>query len=296
MLKPLPIMKSPLIALVLLGGLLPLTGREKPGTEWNVAIPEPISNGSPQKPARKLDPIDFQVLHSRTKQVRVTESPEMSGLPPIVGIINVTVQLVEDPQLSEPPPPLPPLPPDDPAVVARMKEFAKKYRGADLVFLSATIYDHSRTFLRIYPNGGIESEIGAWSNIDFNHFSGFGIFRITENDGTVHDCGLLMGIGNVNSGENRGRPVGKGLNPIKLQIPELPDLSAGGPAFVVTGGDVEGDAMDTLSQVHELYRKEGARMETDFLAREKARAERRVWLLANPPKPKDVTIRFWRRK
>jgi hypothetical protein len=30
-------------------------------------------------------------------------------------------------------------------------------------------------------------------------------------------------------------------------------------------------------------------------AREKAYAARRAYLLANPPKPKDVTVHFWKR-
>ena len=53
--------------------------------------------------------------------------------------------------------------------------------------------------------------------------------------------------------------------------------------------------MNTLAQVHDLYRKEGVRMEEAFQAREKAHAERKAYLLANPPVPGDVTIRFWKR-
>jgi len=46
----------------------------------------------------------------------------------------------------------------------------------------------------------------------------------------------------------------------------------------------------------ELYRKEGASLEQAFYDREKAQAERREYFLANPPKPKDVTISFWKRR
>ena len=38
------------------------------------------------------------------------------------------------------------------------------------------------------------------------------------------------------------------------------------------------------------------RIQADFRAREKILAERKAFLAANPPKPKDVTIRFWDRK
>jgi hypothetical protein len=50
-----------------------------------------------------------------------------------------------------------------------------------------------------------------------------------------------------------------------------------------------------LEQIHDLYRKEGARMNEAYHAREKARAERKAHLLVNPPKPQDVMIRFWKR-
>lgn len=36
-------------------------------------------------------------------------------------------------------------------------------------------------------------------------------------------------------------------------------------------------------------------MEAAYHAREQARAERKAYLLANPPVPEDVTIRVWRR-
>ena len=75
----------------------------------------------------------------------------------------------------------------------------------------------------------------------------------------------------------------------------MPDHADGGPAFVLVEGDAKSAAMDTLEQIHDLYRKEGERMEEAYHAREKARADRKAYLLANPPTPNDVTIRFWKR-
>jgi hypothetical protein len=283
-------------SLALFGGLLPLSGQEKALPEWDVEIPGPISDGTPSSPAPKPEPIDFNVLTSRTKRVEVTEAPEMPDLPPIKGTINMTVQMVEDPGLPDPPPPLPVLPPDDPAVLARMKEAREKYRGTELIFVSATVYDHSHTFLQIYPNGNIEGEVSAWTNIDFNHFSGFSTFRVKEDDGTFRDYGLLMGIGNSDTVKMRERLAQRGRGFEAPEIPALPDLAVNGPSFVVVEGEKGSEAMNTLSQIHDLYRKEGVRMEAAFHAREKAYAERKAFLLANPPKPEDVTIRFWKRK
>lgn len=225
----------------------------------------------------------------------VTKAPEMPDLPPIKGVINVTVQLVKDPGLPDPPPPLPALPPSDPAVVARLAEARRNYRGTELVFLSATVYDHSRTLLRIYPNGKADGEIIAWSNLDFNQFGGFASYRVTASDGTFHDYGLLMGIGNENAAAMAQRLARFGKDYDKPQIPKLPDLAVYGPAFLVIEGQENGEAMATLTQVHDLYRKEGARIEDAFHGREKAYAQRHAYLLAHPPVPENVEIQFWKR-
>lgn len=272
-------------------GLLPSRGQEEFARKWDVEIPVPISDGTPSPPIPKPEPIEVKVLSSRTTRMDVTEAAEMPDLPPITGTINVTVQFVEDPKLTDPPPPLPALPPDDPAVVARLAELAEKYRGTELVFLSATVHDHNRTLLRIYPNGRVGDSVTAWSNLDFNHFSGFSTYRVKDAvDETIYDFGLLMGIGNQNA-QQRAK-YGRSDAP---EIPEMPDFAEGGPSFVVVEGDAKSPAMDTLEQIHDLYRKEGARMEEAYHARVNARAERKAYLLENPPKPDDVTIQFWKR-
>ena len=265
-------------------------------TKWDVEIPGPITDGTPSPPPPKPEPIDFTVLNSRTTRMDVKEAPEMPDLPPITGTINVTVQVVEDPNLPDPPPPLPPLPPNAPAVVAKLAELAEKYRGTELVFLSATVYNHNRTFLRIYPNGRVVDSVTAWSNLDFNHFSGFSTYRVKDGeDGTLYDFGLLMGIGSTDTKRWAELAAEKGFEYKAPEIPEMPDLADGGPSFIVVEGDAKSPAMDTVEQIHDLYRKEGTRMEEAYNAREKAREERKAYLLANPPKPQDVTVRFWKR-
>jgi len=288
------------ISAALLGGLLPICGQESPVSGWDVEIPVPISNGTRAEPAPNPEPINFKVLSSRTQRLQVTEAAEMAGLPPIKGTINITVQMVKDPGLPDPPPPLPALPlpalpPSDPLVIARLRQLRESYRGTELVFLSATVFDHSRTLLRIHPNGKLEGEVTAWSNIDFSHFSGFSTYRVHHEDGTFSDYGLLMGIGNTDSYRMLRRLAKYGYFYDLPEIPKLPDIAISGPSFVVVGGETQGEAMDTLSQVHELYRKEGVRMEEAYHAREKAYAERYAYLLKNPPVPEDVMLRFWKR-
>lgn len=286
-------------AVLLIGAGFSGLNAQETATKWDVEIPVPITDGTPSPPVPKPEPIDFEVLSSRTTRMDVTKAPEMHDLPPITGTINVTVQLVENPNLIDPPPPLPALPPEDPAVIARLAELRENYRGTQLVFLSATVYDQNRTFLRIYPNGRLVDSVTAWSNLDFNHFSGFSTYRVKDaEDGTLYDLGLLMGIGGIDTRRWKEMAEAQGIEykgPEIPEIPEMKDLADGGPAFVVVEGDAKSPAMDTLEQIHDLYRKEGTRMEAAYHARVKAHAERKAYLLANPPKPKDVTIQFWKR-
>lgn len=291
-------MKLLSMTLAMLGGLMSLNGEETAIPRWDVEIPVPITDGTPSPPIPKPEPIDFKVLSSRTTRMDVTKAPEMHDLPPITGTINVTVQLVEDPTLADPPP-LPALPPEDPAVLARMAELTEKHRGTELVFLSATVYDQNRTFLRIYPNGRFVDSVTAWSNLDFNHFCGFSTYRVKDAvDDSLHDFGLLMGIGGIDTRRWKKMAEARGIEykgPEIPEIPNMPELADGGPSFVLVEGDAKSPGMDTLEQIHDLYRKEGTRMEEAYHAREKARAERKAYLLANPPKPDDVTIQFWKR-
>ena len=283
-------------------GLFFSAAAEQIVTKWDVEIPAPITDGTtspPPPPPPESEPIDFKVVSTRTTRMDVTEAPEMPDLPPVSGTINVTVQLIENPNLIDPPPPLPPLPPEDQAVIARMAELREDYRGTELVFLSATVYDQNRTFLRIYPNGRADGSVTAWSNLDFHHFSGFSTYRVKDAvDGTLYDYGLLMGIGGIDTRRMKEVAEAQGIEYKGQEIPEIPimpDLADGGPAFVLVEGEKHGSAMDTLEQIHDLYRKEGVRMKEAYHAREKARADRKAYLLANPPKPNDVTIRFWKR-
>ena len=300
------IMKSLPISFALLGLVLPVMGEDKPSstshdkpiTKWDVKIPEfeSIADGTPSKPAAKREPIAFKVIGSRTKKMDVVRTPEMPGLPPITGRINVTVRKVQDPGIPDPPKPLPTIDPTDPKVIARMEELREHYQGTSMIFLSASVYDHKRTLMRIHPNGDVENEVTAWSNLDLNHLTGFSTYQVDDAvDGTPHYYSFIMGIGNENSKMYTKLASRNGWQYTPPEIPKLPDLQEGGPAFVVMEGKADSPAMATLEQIHDLYRKEGKRMEAAFHAREKAYAERKAYLLANPTKPKDVTVSFWRK-
>jgi hypothetical protein len=228
----------------------------------------------------KPEPLDFTVLASRTQRVQVTQAPPMEGLPPVTGTATLKVEMVEAPELPAPVEPLGELPAQDAAATAQIQEFREQHPSGEFIFISATVYDHVRTYLRIFPNGQADREVAVWSNVDFNHFAGLGSFRVKDADGTSRDIGLMMSLGNESG--------------IKDGAPSLPALAAAGPSFIVTKGDCP-EAVESLKRLHQLYRNEGETLKQASLARTKALEAKKAAFLASPPKPADVTVRFWQR-
>ena len=241
---------------------------------------------TPEPPVEEVQPIqpvsrpDFQIEATQVKLIDVVESAPMPGLPPVEGTMTLTVHNVLDPGLPDPPPPAPPAV-DDSQAVGGLEELNFKQRNFGMVMLSATVYDHKRTLLQCNISGGGETqEITAWSNLDFNHFCGLGGFEVTAANGEVRSYSLMMSIGDETA--NHEGPV----------IPVIPD---GVPAFVIQSEHPEPISLTVIEDLHAYYRTEGPRMAAAAAAREKAYEEQKAYLLANPPKPKDVTVHFWKR-
>ena len=257
------------------------------------SIAGPLSDGTPSPPPPPVAKPDFHIESTQAIRMDVVRAPEMPDLPPVEGTITVKVHTVTDPGLPDPPPPpLPPLPVTDPLVRERLAELGARYKETRIAFVSATVYDHSRTLLRCHPNGDTGRQITTWSNLDFNHFCGIGGFEATGADGQVRRYSLLMAIGNENT-ERLGRALA--ARGIEYQGPEIPAMPDDGPAFVIGTENPDPAGVTLVEDLHALYRAEGARMAAACAAREQAREDRKAYLLANPPEPKDVTIHFWKR-
>ncbi len=242
-----------------------------------------VADGKSTYKAPKPEPIDFEVIKSRTQKVQVKESPEMAGLPAPEGMMNLKVELVNEPELEELLP-LPLLEAKDPAVVARVGELSKEYPESKLLLVSASVYNNSVTQFRIQANEPGAKEITGWSNIDFKHFSGFATYQVKGTDGVLRSYGLVMSVGDIDGQDT------------SVNIPRLPHLATNGPAFVLTEGEINDPKTKQLVEdIHNLYKVEGKRLEEANRKRTKAYEDRKAYLLANPPKPKDVTIRFWNR-
>ena len=293
--------------LAMLAAAVMLPWPQAPGGESNGAaaatapatteatIPGDISDGSPSPPPPPVEKPDYRILSTQVKQMEVVKAPEMPELPPVEGTVTITVHTVSDPGLPDPPPPLPALAADDPQVQSRLAEMRANHGETRILFLSATVFDHSRTFLRCFltGTGNAGKEITAWSNLDFNRFCGFGEFEAKGADGEVRKYALLMAIGNEDTARRCASLAAKGIENDGPVIPALPDDK---PAFLIQTEDPDPAGVTLVEDLHALYRCEGARMAEACAAREKAREERKAFLLAHPPKPEDVTIHFWKRE
>ncbi len=279
----------PILAAILCGQGFAQEVRTPPTTTV-ATLPVPvIDNAPPKEPIKKPD---FKIESTQVKLIDVVESPPMVGLPPVEGTMRLTVHNVADPGLPDPPRPAPPIV-DDSKTLVGLEPSNVNRRDMGMVSLSATVYDHKRTVLRCNIFGGAErKEITAWSNLDFNHFCGFGNFEAKGTNGVVRSYSLMMGIGNENT-ETRGELLAsKGF---EYEGPEIPVIPDGAPAFVIQTENPDPESVTLIEDLHALYRAEGTRMAEAAAARQKANEERRAYLLANPPKPKNVTVNFWKR-
>jgi hypothetical protein len=205
---------------------------------------------------------------------------------------DVIMQRVTDPGLPDPPPPPPPMSEKEYEALRaseEWKEVVGKHKDSQMLFLSATVYDHKRTFVRWYGNGTPMKCFAAWSNVDFNHLSGLGGF---ESDGIQY--ALLMGIGNADTARSNLR-ISKPTP--EIGEPAVPDLPSDRPAFVLVEGDEKDiEGMAPMLGIHKLYTVEKSRFAAAYVGRERARVEREAYLKAHPPITPDTVIQFWSRK
>ena len=233
----------------------------------DMAIIGPIEDGTPPPPAPLSAPSCFNVMATRVRQL---------------SDHKVIMHRVADPGLPDPPASPPPMNKQAMAALRaspKWQAMIAKRGKATVIQLSATVVDHEATFLRWRYEG---EEYQAWSNIDFNHFGGFGEFTKSGRRYL-----LFMELGNVNS-----EPV-----PMPGWPGEPPELAADGPAYILVKGDSSKPAaVEPIGALHDLYLAAGERLAAAYEGREHARAGREAFLKAHPPVPSDTVVYFWPRK
>lgn len=89
----------------------------------------------------------------------------------------------------------------------------------------------------------------------------------------------------------------RGIEIPEPELPDLPSLEENGPVYMLTEGDEsDAKAMELMDVLHDLYEAENERLVAAYQGREIARKEREAFLKANPPQPKDVVLRYWRKE
>jgi hypothetical protein len=278
--------------LILCVGLLQAETEQQTRTapaSTSASIPSSSEEDTAPTPPPTPETPTFQIESTQTKLLEVTEAPPLPDLPPVTGTITLKVHAVADPGL--PPVIEPPFLTTQEITEPNAAESETDPQAESrIAYISATVYNHSRTLITCQLDGSTDKAITAWSNLDFNHFSGFPIFQATTAQGTTRSYALFMGVGNetITPSEQQSLPEDS-----LHKIPNLPD---GTPTFLVETKNPDPETLTLLEDLHALYRSEGTQMANAHAAREKAYQTLKNQLLAHPPEPKDVTIHFWKRE
>jgi hypothetical protein len=165
-------------------------------------------------------------------------------------------------------------------------------RETEFVFIGATVYtskdqpDQPRTLVQLWPQGSKEP-ITCWSSANWNWLAGFGSFQGT--DGRHYALIMSHSTEDVERMEELHQRFGG-----TYQSPTPPEFPAGRATFQVTSGASDAETLAPLQALHDLYNAESAQLQAAHEAREAANKQQEAERLANPPQPKDITLRYWR--
>lgn len=143
---------------------------------------------------------------------------------------------------------------------------------------TATVYPGPRTFLSWthISAEGTTREISGWSNIDFNHLDS--INDILGTDGSQHT--FMLGVGTESESDAGHLP---------------PPFESEAPTFIPDQADIPAEALVVVDSLHKIYANESEMLAAAHAGREAARLAEEAEeaeLLANPPPPKDLIIRY----
>ena len=210
----------------------------------------------------------------------VATAPEIRAVFAPAEVLETTVTRQGDRDITvqrlalDPNDPIKPVFPTPPASFPAESAPASTYDApsAYLLMLSATVYPGPRTFLNWSHRfaNGTSREFSGWSNIDFNHFTG--IATLLGTDGNQHTFVMAVGTEQAHA-EN------------------APNYATDTPTFM-SDGEIPTEALVLVDSLHKIYTTEGAKLATAHDGRERARLAKEAELLANPPQPKDLIIRY----
>jgi hypothetical protein len=191
--------------------------------------------------------------------------------------------------IALPPPVIAPvINPSDPAIQARIAAFREEFPTEDFIFVGASILKTkgraTLSHVNIWPTGQKEPVV-FWSSADFGLLSGFSSYVGSDNI----TRSLLLGW-STSHHETR-YDLEKELGP---DGPKIPNLPPGKATFQIISGNPSKLTLTGIQSLHDLYNNEYQRLLTAYQGRERARLQQEAELKANPPKPKDLVINYWR--
>ena len=201
---------------------------------------------------------------------------------------TITIQKIKPIALPAPPDPAPASAlPDNAAFKARLAEYRASHPETLMLSLGATVYRFKdsppRTLVRYWPAQDAEP-ITFWSSADFSLISG--IHSFVGTDGLTYS--LFMAWGNIDTTRTAAIPAGM------YHPPEIPAFPDGPSTFTIVGTPPAAEILAPIQSLHDLYNSEFNRLNTAAEGRERARLQREADLKANPPRPKDIVINYWR--
>ena len=221
--------------------------------------------GNLEQPPLEQPPGSFQVL----KRVEIKR-----------GDHSIIFQHVAPPQATAPSAPVPPPKAPDPSpqqLEAQRRREAKQQR---VLFFSATVFDHKLTELSWTEESGTYR---AFSNIDFQYFSGMGEIETAD---AIYTLMLALDSGTPEALAERTRA-----------FPQTALLPKDRSAWLLTEGPGKESTpvMTALDSIHPFYDAHRDELIRAYEQRVAANAERERQLREHPPVKKDTVITYWRK-
>ena len=212
------------------------------------------------------------------------------------GKRNVTIQRITPIPLAPPAEDAaPPLPLDE-ATKERLRALRASRPAMRHVSMGASIYT--------FPDGSVRSlvryrilgqkddnlpkgEVKLWSNADFSLFPG--IHSFLGNDGITYHLMIFWTPVHIDHLTRSYQRFGKTYQP-----PVIPELPPGDATYTLTKNSATDPILIApINSLHQIYQKDHAKLRVTRDGRLQAQAARNADLLANPPKPKDITLNYW---
>lgn len=239
-----------------------------PAQEGPATLVGELSDGTPAPPGSKPELPKVEIRETLEHQL-----PDR----------KITVNRIKDPGLPDPRP-------EPPKITERSQEEIDAFRNSPEfqrwrekaaktthLFISATVVDHRATLLRWWRGG---AEYRAWSHANWLYLTGFADCQ----KGDRHFSTMLMPR-NIDSAR---LPADS-----PLRIPENWPSEPG--TYQVIQGDLTNkEAFEGITALHELYQSDYARLKAAYELREQRRKERATAPRANPPKPEDIVLHYWK--